>query len=280
MAGLLSPPAPAVLEHLRRVRALLVDLDGVVYTGNTPIPGVAEFLAWLASTGRRFQCLTNNSTLTAAQYVAKLGRMGIPVEESQVLTSSQAAAIYLRERFGPGARLAAIGETGLVQVLLAEGFRLVADHHGPAGPPAAVVCGYNRRLTYEQLKHACLAIRAGAAFVATNPDLALPTEEGLLPGNGAALAYIQAATGVAPTVIGKPEATMLHVAMERLGATAGETAIVGDGLLTDILAGHRAGVATILVLTGVATRGDLAAASIRPDVVIECLPDLRRLLEA
>ena len=257
---------------LRALRTFLVDLDGVVYAGNIPLPGAAAFFRFLGQTGRRFQCITNNSTLTAAQYVEKLAGMGIPVAESQVLTSSQAAAVHLRERLAPGARVMAIGEDGVVRALLGAGFRLVERS------PEVVVCGLDRRLSYERLARACLAIRAGAPLIATNPDLALPTEHGFLPGNGAVLAYLQAATGATPLVIGKPEATMLHVAMDLAGATPAETAIVGDGLLTDVLAGHRAGVTTILVLTGVATRADLPSAPARPDLVFEGLPQLQEAL--
>lgn len=262
-----SGPVP-----LSSLRAFLVDLDGVVYTGNTPIPGAAEFFAFLRETGRRFQCITNNSTLTSAQYVAKLNGMGIPVGEEQVLTSPQATALYLRERYPEGAKLYPIGEEGLIRALLDEGFQLVPRL------PNAVVCGLDRRLTYERLKGACLAIRAGAQFIATNPDLALPTEEGLLPGNGATIAYIRAATGVAPLVIGKPESAMLDIARERIGAVREETAIVGDGLLTDMMAGLHAGVAKVLVLTGVTTRADLEAPPVAPDYVFDDLVALTRAL--
>lgn len=257
---------------LQRIRTFLVDLDGVVYTGNTPIPGAAAFFEFLSQTGRRFQCITNNSTLTAAQYVAKLAAMNIPVDETQVLTSPQATAVYLGERLGPGARIFPIGEEGLARALLDAGFRLV-DHD-----PDAVVCGLDRRLTYDRLAGACFAIRAGAPFVATNPDLALPTERGFLPGNGATIAYLHAATGIAPVVIGKPEATMLRIAMERSAARPEETAIVGDGLLTDMHAGERAGVTRILVLTGVTSRADLDTPPMPPDFIFDDLPALQAAL--
>ncbi|MGH2355771.1 MAG: HAD-IIA family hydrolase, partial [Chloroflexota bacterium] len=240
-----------------------------VYTGSTPTAGAAAFFRFLRATGRRFQCITNNSTLTAGQYAEKLAGMGIAVGPGQVLTSSEATALFLRERFASGARVMALGEDGLVRALLDHDFRLVDR------APDVVVCGYDRRLTYDRLKRACLAIRSGAPLIGTNPDLALPTEHGLLPGNGAVLAYLAAATGATAQVVGKPEATMLRVAMERLGATPPETAIIGDGLLTDVLAGQRAAVTTILVLTGVAQRTDLPSAPAPPDYVFENLPALQ-----
>ena len=254
--------------RLKALRAVLLDLDGVVYTGNTPLPGGAELVAYLRESGRRLQCITNNSTQTAEQFVAKLAGMGVAVEPGQVLTSPEATAVFLQERLAPGAPVMAIGEEGLVRVLLGHGFRVVDRD------PEAVVCGLDRRLTYERLTRACFAIRRGAAFVATNPDRSLPTEAGLLPGNGATLAYLQTATGVAPLVIGKPETTMLDVAMSRLGAIPGETAIVGDGLLTDIAAGRRAGLTTLLVLTGVTRAADLEGAPAPPDLVFPDLPSL------
>jgi 4-nitrophenyl phosphatase len=253
------------------IRAFLIDLDGVIYTGDTPIPGAARFLEHLHESGRVFRCITNNSTLGASQFIAKLRDMGMPVGPDDVLTSSQATALHLREQYGTGTRVMAIGEEGLVRALLDAGFRLVDRS------PDVVVCGLDRRLTYDRLMRACLAIRAGAPLIATNPDIALPTEHGFLPGNGAALAYLQTATGTTPEVIGKPEATMLLQAMELAGATPAETAIVGDGLRTDILAGARAGITTILVLTGLSTRADLAAAPVQPDHVFQ---DLDRLREA
>ena len=259
------------LSWLRGASAFLMDLDGVIYTGNTPIPGAREFLHALLDRGRQFQCITNNSTMTATQFTAKLRAMDMPVTESQVLTSPLATAVYLREHVGPGARLFAIGEEGLLRALLDAGFHLVRR------APDAVVCGLDRRLTYDRLRTACTAIRDGARFIATNPDLALPTEHGFIPGNGATLAYIQAATGVPPVMIGKPEATMLHIAMARLGVSPAKTVMVGDSLRTDMLAGARAGVLSVLVLTGVSHMED-ASAIASPDLTVRDLVALREML--
>jgi 4-nitrophenyl phosphatase len=267
-------PLHSLIARLASLTTFLLDLDGVVYTGNTPIPGAPEFVRFLRDTGRRHVLITNNSTLTGAQFAAKLRGMGIEVDERQLLTSPQATAIYLREhlKLEPGARVFPIGEEGLVRALLEEGYRLV-DRDA-----RVVVCGLDRRLTYDRLMRACFAIRDGAALVATNPDLSLPTERGLLPGNGATIAYLETATGVKATVIGKPQATMLEVAMERAGSTPGETAMIGDGLLTDMAAAHRAGTTGILVLTGVSRREHLAASAVQPHVVFDDLPALQEAL--
>jgi 4-nitrophenyl phosphatase len=246
----------------------------VVYTGNTPIRGAPEFFRFLNASGRRFVCITNNSTMTAEQFRAKLKGMDVEVGESQLLTSPQATAVYLRETLGlrPGARIYPIGEEGLIRALLAEGFVLVDED------AEVVVCGLDRRLTYARLTGACFALRRGARFIATNPDFSLPTERGMLPGNGATIAYLRAATGVDPVVIGKPEPTMLRIAMQQVGATQAETAMLGDGLHTDMLAGERAGVAKLLVLTGVARREDVPGAAAQPDFVFDDLAALQAAL--
>jgi 4-nitrophenyl phosphatase len=246
-------------------------MDGVIYTGNTAIAGAPEFFRFLERTDRAFQCITNNSTLTAAQFAAKLASMDIHVAPGRVLTSAEATAVALRQRFPEGTRVFAIGEEGLARAMIGAGFRLVHER------AQVVVVGLDRRLTYQRLMRACFAIREGAAFIATNPDLYLPTEEGMLPGTGATLAYLQTATGVAPTAIGKPESTMLEVAMHRLGVAADETVMIGDGLLTDMPAGQRAGTTTLLVLTGVSTAADVANAPSPPDYVF---PNLSALQEA
>jgi 4-nitrophenyl phosphatase len=263
-------------RRLTSLSTFLVDLDGVVYTGSTPIRGAPEFFRFLGATSRRFVCITNNSTLTSDQFRAKLEAMDIHAGEGQILTSPQATAIYLRDTLGlrPGARVYPIGEEGVVRTLMAEGFVLVDDK------PDVVVCGLDRRLTYARLAGACTALRDGAPLVATNPDHALPTERGLLPGNGATIAYLEAATGVRATVIGKPEPTMLRIAMEMAGAGPDETAMLGDGLRTDMLAGERAGVAKVLVLTGIAQREDIAGAATQPDFVFDDLFDLQEALSA
>ena len=254
-------------EVLTGKRAFLVDLDGVVYEGARAIPGAKEFFAHLRANGLPFHLITNNSTRTASDVAAHLQRLGIPVTESDVLTSPEATAIHVESRCGKHACIYAIGEDGLVRTLVSHGFRLTTD----PDRADAVVCGLDRRLTYDRLRRACAALRRGIPLVATNPDRALPTETGFLPGNGATLAYLQVATGVTPVVIGKPSPTMLQIAMSRMGSTAVETVMIGDGLETDILAGSRAAVGTVLVLSGVAREADIAGATTPPDAVAESI---------
>lgn len=258
-------------SQLARVRSAIIDMDGVLYRGNTPIPGGGEFLRFLDQMEIPFILLTNNSTLTAAQYAGKLARMGVGVEESQILTSAQATALYLAGVAPAGARIYAIGENGVQTELQRHGFEL---HDGPE--VAYVVVGFDRHLTYRKIATASLAIRAGARFIGTNPDKTFPSELGQLPGNGAALATIEAASDVAPLIIGKPQPAIFELALQRLGVEGETTATVGDRLDTDILGGHALGLTTILLLSGVTKREQLAHLSLMPDFVYEDVAALHR----
>jgi 4-nitrophenyl phosphatase len=248
---------------LSQISNLIVDMDGVLYRGQDSLPGAREFLVYLGEAGVPFILATNNSTLTPGQYVARLARLGMHVTEDRILTSGQASALHLARAAPPGTRVYAIGEDGLFSALREQGFELAERD------VQYVVVGLDRQLTWDKLKVAALAIRAGATFVGTNPDTTLPTEEGLVPGNGAILGALEAATGVAPLIIGKPQPTLLQLAMHKMGVTREGTAIIGDRLETDILAGKRAGITTVLVLSGIATLQELERSGYRPDLVCE-----------
>lgn len=257
---------------LARIRYLLADLDGVFYRGDMPLPGAAEFVHWLGQESIPYLFLTNNSTRTPQQYAEKLIRLGLPAHPEQILTSALAARAYLESRAPRGTGIYFIGMKGLEEALLGDGyFRLEEER------PAYVVVGLDTHLTYEKLRRATLLIRAGATFIGTNPDRTFPAPEGIIPGCGAILAALEAATGIPPIVIGKPERWMLEEGMRRLGATPDQTAILGDRLDTDVAGGKRLGLTTILVLTGVHGPAELEAAEVRPDAVF---PDLVALREA
>jgi 4-nitrophenyl phosphatase len=249
------------------VQTLLVDMDGVLFRGGSPLPGATEFLPWLARQGIGFMLLTNNSTLTPQSNAEKLWTMGIEIDSALILTSSVVTAEYLLEQGARGAQAFVIGEEGLVAALDGAGIDRTDD------PAQAdwVVAGLDRRVTYEELRAACLAIEHGARFVATNADSSLPVEDGLIPGAGALQAAIIATTGVRPVVIGKPEKRMLDSALRHLDASRKGAAVLGDRFDTDMESAFRAGVSSILVLTGVATRDDVAKAPRKPDVVADGL---------
>lgn len=256
------------MPTLASIKNLILDMDGVLYRGNQALPGAGEFIRMLQKKKIPFLLLTNNSTRTPAQYVARLHSMGIEVAEDDILTSSQATALYLEQVVPAGAGVYVIGEEGLHSAVLEKGYRLVD------GGADVVVIGLDRHLTYDKLKIATLAIRRGALFIGSNPDKSLPTEEGFHPGAGSMLAAVEAATNVAPTVIGKPQTAIFDLALAKLGVGKEGTAIVGDRLETDILGGYRANLITILVTSGATTRQDLDSSDIKPDFVFD---DLRHL---
>lgn len=269
ITNLADAVAPSALAGLR---CILFDMDGVVYLGSTPLPGAQDVFDYLNERRMPYCLITNNATLTPAQYAQKLAGMGVAVPEPAILTSGVATARYLAKLRPEGAPIYVIGEEGLVAPLLEAGFWL--DERAPE----YVCVGLDRYLTYEKLKRAALAIRAGAAFIAANPDTTLPTEEGLVPGCGAILAALEIATDVQPKVIGKPSAEIVDLAVEQLEADKTTTAIVGDRLDTDVLAGQRAGIGRILILTGVHQVADIPGHEGKPQWVVRDLPDLLSLL--
>ncbi len=258
----------AVLE---RARAFAIDMDGVLYRGDTVLPHVNEFLDALESCGVPYVLATNNSTRLPEQYVEKLAAMGLDVPAARIQTSGQATAAWLKEKYSRGTTVYVLGMEALETAIFGD------DYFVRAGKDAqVVVCGADFAVTYEKLRIATIAIRRGAAFVATNADTTFPTEEGLIPGAGAILAAIVAATSVDPEVVGKPSTGMLLQGAALLGSNPGNTVMLGDRLDTDILAGERAGFITIMVLTGVSTMDEVAGSDIQPEIL---LTDLSPLVE-
>lgn len=259
-------------ERFLNARGYVFDMDGVLYRGDDNLPGVAELLDALTVRGRAYMLATNNSMSTPESYVAKLARMNIDVTLGQILTSALATRDYLLETLPADAGLFVIGMPALREQLFAgTSFRPIQFGEEQ---PAAVVVGLDLAFTYDKLKQANAAIRAGAQFIATNSDATLPTESGLVPGAGSIIAAIATATGQAPLVIGKPETPLLVQSLHRLDVPASESVMIGDRLDTDILAGQRAGMLTVMVLTGVSTREEILHAPVRPDIVVNDLLDL------
>jgi 4-nitrophenyl phosphatase len=250
---------------------LILDMDGVLWRGMEPMPGLVPFFDALRQQGIHFILATNNSTRTVAQYVDKLAGMGVEIRPDQVITSAYAAADYLLTLAAPGTPVYAVGEEGVTDALESRGFRVTAEG------ARFVVAGLDRYFTYEKMARAMQLILKGASYIGTNPDVTLPTPTDPFPGAGAILAGITAATGVEPMIVGKPEALMFQQAMARLGTRPEQTAIVGDRLETDILGGRNAGLRTILVLSGITQQDDLDVSPLQPDWVLE---DIRALTAA
>jgi 4-nitrophenyl phosphatase len=253
------------------IDSLVLDMDGVLWHGDTPLPGLATFFASLDALGIGYVLATNNATRVARQYSDKLAGFGVSLEPERILTSSEATAGYLRRRHPEVARVFVVGEEGLHRAVGALGFEVVTAEAVRAGADAeAVVVGLARAaLAYEPLAMATLLLRRGARFVATNSDPTFPSEVGLLPGAGAVLSFLETASDRRATVIGKPERYLFDEALTRLGSAAATTAMVGDRLGTDIVGGRAAGLRTVLVLSGVSTRSDLGTSEVQPDHVFD-----------
>jgi 4-nitrophenyl phosphatase len=265
-----APPAPKVL--------VIFDLDGVVYRGKQAVPGAAALVSALRREGRVVRFATNNSSATRQDYVERLTGHGIPVEVDEIVTSSWATVQHLHAHLPDVRRVLAIGAAGLVSELRAgdldvTGAAEAAPRAWNGGPLPqrydALVSGLDRDLDYRRLGIAAAAIREGARFIATNADLRYPTPDGFVPGAGAIVAALAATTGVEPLVIGKPQPAMFEAILERDGVEPADALVIGDNPDADVLAARRAGIESILVLTGIV---DAAAAEgltgeRRPDYV-------------
>ncbi|WP_285706315.1 HAD-IIA family hydrolase [Microtetraspora sp. NBRC 16547] len=235
---------------------LLLDLDGVVYLGRHAVPGAPEALAAARDRGARLAFVTNNASRTPGAIAAHLSGLGVPATSDDVVSSAQAAARLVAERFPPGSPVLVVGGMGLRMAVRAYGLRPVTT---ALDGPVAVVQGIWDALSYGLLCEGALAVRAGAWFVAANADTTMPTNRGVLPGNGSMSRVIATATGVEPVVAGKPEPPLHRESMIRTGAE--RPLIVGDRLDTDIEGATRAGVDSLLVLTGVTGPLDLLTAT-------------------
>jgi 4-nitrophenyl phosphatase len=256
------------MQFLATVTHLIIDMDGVLYLGDQPMPCLREFFAFLRQRPIKFILATNNSTRTPQEYVNKLARMGVTVYPEEILVSGQATARFLAREYPCGTRVHVFGMPSLKQAMTDEGF-VLADED-----VQLVVASMDREVTYEKLKRATLLIRSGARFIATNLDPTNPTEEGLLPGTGTMIVALETASGTKAKAIGKPEPTMYQLAMEQMGASPETTAAIGDRVDTDILGGKRAGLTTICVLSGSSDRAE--AEAMGTDLIFD---DIAHLLE-
>lgn len=251
---------------MKDYRAYLIDLDGTMYRGNQVIKEAPEFIRWLKEKEIPFLFLTNNSSMTPEQISKKLNKMGIEAEPTHVYTTSMASAELIPTDENK-TRVYAIGEEGLLTALVHKGCVLTDED------PSYVVLGIDRNFSYEKMMKASLAIQKGAKFLSTNSDRAIPTEKGLVPGNGALTAAISIASGQIPQFIGKPEAIFVELALKKLGCFPQDVLLVGDNLHTDIAAGVNAQVDTLLVYTGITRPEDLIRGEIQPTYTVSHLKE-------
>ncbi|MBI5131053.1 MAG: HAD-IIA family hydrolase [Rhodopseudomonas palustris] len=248
------------------IRGVISDLDGVLYRGDQPIADSVEaFQAWHAR-GVPYAFVTNNATKSAAQFAAKLERMGVPVTAAQVFNAVSATASLMQQRWPKGTRVFAIGERPLFEAIESAGFTLAGDD------AEVVVLGFDYALDYDKLRTAVRAALNGAAIVVTNPDLLTPADDGFEPCVGVLAAAVSAAVPSAvPIVVGKPQPFMVEEALALVATAKSETIMIGDQIATDIVAGQRAGIRSFLVTTGMA---HVPVAGVTPDRVIGSLRDL------
>ncbi|MGD0173250.1 MAG: HAD-IIA family hydrolase [Anaerolineales bacterium] len=265
--------ASSPAQLLANLHGLILDMDGVLWEGDRPLPGMPEFLSFLRAEEIRIILATNNASLTPESYVQKLARMGAEVRRKEIVTSATATAEYLKSIARPGEKIFIIGEEGLTRAIKEAGLKMAepGELH-----PAYVVCGMDRGLTWQKLANATIYLRGGARFIGTNPDLTFPTERGIAHGNGAVLAALTAASGVKPTIIGKPFPSLFQTAIRKMGIPKARVAALGDRLETDILGARKVGIRSILVLTGISSRKELRYSKIKPTLVVKDLPSLQR----
>jgi len=265
------------------MEAYILDLDGVVYRGSDVIAGAPDAVNRLRKSAR-VVFLTNNSTQSRGAVSARLNASGILCSESDVITAGCAAAVYIRKRYG-AQKIYPIGEAGLIHELKAEGHEIDPGRvEGGGGEGSGedaiadfVVVGLDRDFTYGKLRIGLQNVLAGAGLIATNTDPLLPVEHGFLPGAGAIVRALETASGRSAFVIGKPNPPMMDAVIDHLGLPAHECTLVGDRLDTDILAGSRYGMKTVLVLSGVETAESARQSRIKPDAVIGSIAELREL---
>ncbi|MBS4173945.1 TIGR01457 family HAD-type hydrolase [Bacillus sp. FJAT-49736] len=249
---------------MKSYKGYLIDLDGTMYRGKEKIEAAGDFILRLKKKGIPYLFVTNNSSRTPDQVAAKLNEFDIPTLPEQVFTTSMATAQYMHE-LKPQASVYVIGEEGIKTALKDKGFQFIDEK------PDFVVVGIDRDINYEKLALACLAVRGGATFISTNADIALPTERGFLPGNGSITSVISVSTQTNPIFIGKPESIIMEQALAFLGTKKEETIMVGDFYDTDIMAGIRTGIDTLLVHTGVTTKEQLKDKDIQPTYSVDSL---------
>ncbi len=248
-----------------KIQGILLDMDGVLYHGEARLDGVMEFFEWLQWP---YLFVTNNSSRTPQQVAERLAGMQIPANADQILTSSLVTVHYLVQQATPGTRIYVVGEIGLRTALTEGGFILTEE------APDYVVVGLDRAFDDDKLAVAANAIRNGATFIGTNMDMRLLTADGEVPGTGSIIRAVERASGKRAKIMGKPQRALFEMAAQQLQLDLSQLMMIGDNLGTDIAGANRAGVLSVLVLTGITTKADLVTSEVKPDVVVNSLIEL------
>jgi NagD protein len=245
----------------------LIDMDGVLLTGNTIVPGADAFIERLQSRGAAYLVLTNNPMYTPKDLAHRMHIAGLEVPAERIFTSAMATARFLQSQ-RPSGTAFVIGESGLTEAIHGIGY-VITEHD-----PDYVVLGETHSYVLERITKAIRLVAQGAHFIATNPDPVGPTESGIVPACGAMAALIERATGRSPFFVGKPNPLMMRTALNYLGVHSEQTVMVGDRMDTDIIAGIESGMETILVLSGVTGRDDVGGYPYQPTRILQSVADI------
>jgi len=263
----------------QQIKAVIFDLDGVIYRGQTPLPGAGDVTRWLQARDFQTYYFTNNSTKTRESYVELLAGYGISTDVDHIVTSASLTARYFTDNGLSRARVLVVGEDGLPAELREAGVRVVRRRGGK--PVDYVVVGMDRKFTYAKLHEAQQAILAGATFIATNRDATYPIEGNVIPGGGSIVAAVATAAEKEPLLIGKPSPEAGKLITHMAGVAPHEALMVGDRLETDIEMGRRAGLLTCLVLTGISARQEAEALppESQPHWIVDTIQEVPDILE-
>ena len=250
-----------------------MDMDGVLWRGTEPLGDLPYLFDQITHLGLKAVLVTNNATRSVDFYLKKLRSFGVYLERWQVISSGVALVYQLRESIQPGSTIYVIGEEGLMQLLVSEGFIIGVEN------AQAVIVSLDRELTYEKLRLGNNLVRSGALLIGTNPDATIPLPGGLEPGAGAILAALEASTGVRAAIAGKPSPQVFRLAMERLGTSSEETLVIGDRLETYIAGAQSLGCRTSLVLSGVTSQEKTQDWSPAPDLIAGDLAEILDIVQ-
>ena len=262
------------MKDLKDISLFLLDMDGTFYLGDQLLPGSREFVTIMEETpGKDFLFLTNNSSKSRENYLKKLSKMGFDFPDDKVMTSGEAAILYLKKEL-PGKKVYLVGTPSLEQEFVTAGISLDSKN------PDAAVLGFDTTLTYEKLWRLCDLVREGLPYIATHPDFNCPIEGGFMPDIGGMIAFVKACTGREPdVVIGKPNRYIAESASLKTGIPLSQIAMVGDRLYTDIAIGKVAGITSILVLSGETAKEDLVHSEVQPDYIFSDLGALGKAIK-
>jgi 4-nitrophenyl phosphatase len=254
-------------ERLSKLKTILLDMDGVLWKDADPILDIHELFKRIRAKNYSVYCVTNNSTRTVIYNRQKLNNFGVDIEDNQIITSAEATAVLLKERYPNGGPVYAVGEEGLHEALQNYGFYATEDNQSER--ILAVVAGLDRNLTYQKIEKAANFVSQGILFLGTNPDTTFPMPDGFAPGAGVIIKAIETASGKQAGIIGKPEKHLYNLALRRAGSSPEETMMIGDRLETDIAGAQNLGIRTGLVLSGVTDKSAAVAWNPAPDMTAE-----------